>query len=145
MLCTYVKPVRLRLKTTGTAAPAHLDVLCLIAGQRRHGTDKGAAGMATSKQFNATYQPVAARLMWLHAWKRHSASAGRSAGVRPALGSAPVSAVQLVVDMLGHFGADTRDLAQLFDTGAHHLLHAAQVLEQSLAALWTNAAYRLKL
>lgn len=119
--------------------------ICLIARQRWPGTDKGAAGMATSKQFNATYMPVVARRRWLHAWKRHSAGAGRSAGVRPALGSAPVSAVQLVVDMLGHFGADARNLAQLFDTGAHHLLHAAQVLEQSLAALWTNAAYRLEL
>ena len=66
---------------------------------------------------------------------------GCSSGVRPALRRALTSSMQLVVDMLGHFGADARDLAQLFDTGAHHLLHAAQVLEQSLAALWTNAAY----
>ena len=145
MLCTYVKPVRQRLKTTGAAAPAHLDVLkasiCLIARQRSPGNDKVTAGLATSRQFNANYMPVAARSRWLHAWMRHSAGAGRSAGVRPALRRALTSAVQLVVDMLGHFGADARDLAQLFDTGAHHLLHAAQVLEQSLAALWTNAAY----
>lgn len=64
-----------------------------------------------------------------------------ASGLRRAL----TSAVQLVVDMLGHFGADARNLAQLFDTGTHHLLHAAQVLEQSLTALWTNAAYRLEL